>query len=144
MDIPGLISAVCAVLSIIGASFAWWQANLSKKAKQRAEVSEDRAERTLKAFEAMADSMKKPAISALRNGNTVTLINESDVPFRNIRLVNRGEFVRVDFEDGITLAPGQSVKVFVMGAFGAPLPGILSLQADDQPLYGITIPPGVE
>lgn len=61
IEIGSAVSAVAAVLSMVGAVFAWWRSNLSRAAKTEAEDARDRAERDLKATEEQA---KAAAVSA--------------------------------------------------------------------------------
>lgn len=56
-----LIGAACAVLSIGGAGFAWWRANLSKKAKVEAEQARDLAERQTEATARTAHEVQATA-----------------------------------------------------------------------------------
>ena len=45
MDWTDVVGAVCAVLSMCGAGFAWWRANLSKQARREAEEARAASER---------------------------------------------------------------------------------------------------
>lgn len=45
MELSAVISAVCAVLTIVGAAFSWWHSNVSKKARDAAEKADANATR---------------------------------------------------------------------------------------------------
>lgn len=64
IDIGSAVSAVAAVLSMVGAVFAWWRSNLSRAAKTEAEAARERAERDLKATEEQASAARKSAYTA--------------------------------------------------------------------------------
>ncbi|WP_195225917.1 hypothetical protein [Schaalia turicensis] len=69
MDIPAWISAIAALVSLIGAAFSFWWKNLSKEATNEAQVARDRAERQATAAEREAQSnvLRFPATSRQEN-----------------------------------------------------------------------------
>ncbi|NMW64618.1 hypothetical protein HHJ78_03510 [Mobiluncus mulieris] len=141
MDFLDVISVVGSIAAVLGAAFSWWYANLSRKARVEAERSADQAERTVEGIEAIAESLRKPPLEAVWNGSMVTLINRSKLPLEDLELVNRDAFARIDFEDGISLAPGESVDVLIACRFGA-RPAQISVRTGGV-VYGIVIPSGV-
>lgn len=66
MDIPAWISAIAALVSLIGAAFSFWWKNLSKEATNEAQVARDRAERQATAAEREAQSARDQAREAYR------------------------------------------------------------------------------
>lgn len=50
-DVAAWVSAAAAVLAIAGSAFAWWRANLAKRARDAAEQDATRAERAMQAAE---------------------------------------------------------------------------------------------
>lgn len=61
MDAPAWISAVCAVLTLIGAAVSWFRSNVSKQAKAAAERARDEAQRTVEAAEQTAAGVQRLA-----------------------------------------------------------------------------------
>lgn len=57
------VSAVCAVIALLGAGFAWWKANRSRAALREAESARDAAARTLAAVETQATAAQSSAES---------------------------------------------------------------------------------
>lgn len=64
MDIWEAISAICAVLTAIGAVIAWWRSNLSRDAQRQAVKAEGRAEKQAKAAHAQAYEARRKANAA--------------------------------------------------------------------------------
>lgn len=171
VDWAGWAQAGLALVSLIGAGIAWWRSNLSRDAKNQATIeansakeAERRAEAHLLALQELAAATVKQAeaterlpeaISGLankpterlkiehKNGSLYTLRNMSQtVPFSCGQVLNRGQFVRVDLDTPFTLAPGQGIDFFALGAAQLPLPSdlVLDEETSDEPLY-VAIPP---
>ncbi|MFC2556617.1 MAG: hypothetical protein ACFNXV_01780 [Pauljensenia sp.] len=52
-----VVMAVCSVLTIVGAGFSWWYANVSKKARDAAEKADANATRQREAIEKIAEAL---------------------------------------------------------------------------------------
>lgn len=57
MEISAVVSAVCAVLTVVGAAFSWWYSNASKKARVAAEKADANATRQREAIEKIAEAL---------------------------------------------------------------------------------------
>ena len=57
MEMSAVVSAVCAVLTIVGAAFSWWHSNVSKKARDAAEKADANATRQREAIEKIAEAL---------------------------------------------------------------------------------------
>ena len=143
------ISTVMAVLSGIGAAWAWWQANLSGKARERAETAERQACEELRQMQEQTDSLKRlaeafeqqvkqaqgPALKVERGprmNSSLRLVNTSQREVRVEELLNRDAFVRIDgLETPFILAPGEARELLVIGALGKPVPPTLHPRLGD-------------
>ena len=67
MELSAVVSAICAVLTIVGAVFSWWYSNASKKARDAAEKADANATRQREAIEKIAEALNPaPAEHAFR------------------------------------------------------------------------------
>ncbi|MFC2756812.1 hypothetical protein [Propionibacterium acidifaciens] len=143
MSWPDAVSAVCAVLSILGAAFAWWRANLSKKAKTGAETARDEAAAALRAAQETAAALRemaaklpepprftlRPASSSPRNTAWI-LASARDEPQTITEVVNGDKVPMLNgLEAPLTLGPGEPVQ-FQAFAYGAPMPPSLVLRVE--------------
>lgn len=143
------ISTAMAVLSGIGAAWAWWQANLSGKARERAEAAERQACEELRQMQEQTDSLKRlaeafeqqvkqaqgPALKVARGprmNSSPRLVNTSQREVQVEELLNRDAFVRIDgLETPFILAPGEARELRAIGALGKPVPPTLHLRLGD-------------
>lgn len=141
-DVANWISAISAVVSVLGAGFAWWRANLSRKARdeaviarEEAEAARDRAERMTRATESMAEALEGPTLwLEPQNGTLFMLRARKGVQVDE--LLNRAAFVMIDFPSTpFTLNPGQGKQVLCIEVAERPLPPSLHLQVDGQSMH---------
>ena len=127
-DIPSWVSAVCAVLTAIGAALSWWHSSLSKRAQSEAEQARDDAVRKLEAIEQTAAGIQKVAnmleysISAppwqisWRSGETYYLVNAGNIRAEDVHIDADTKQARFDPpEDGPIDA--RSSAVFFFGRY---------------------------
>ena len=140
-----LVSAVMAVLSGIGAAWAWWQANLSGKAEtaerqareelRQMQEQTDSLKRLAEAFERQVKQAQAPILKIERGprmNSSPRLVNISQEEVRVEELLNRDAFVRIDgLETPLTLTPGEARAILVVGASGMPVPPTLCLRLGD-------------
>lgn len=143
MSWPDAVSAVCAVLSIAGAAFAWWRANLSKKAKTGAETARDEAAATLEAAQETAAALRemaaklpepprftlRPASSSPRNAAWI-LASARDEPQTITEVVNGDKVPMFKLEAPLTLGPGEPVEFFGHATLAVPMPPSLVLRVE--------------
>lgn len=152
MDWTDVVGAVCAVLSMCGAGFAWWRANLSRRAKEDAEAATARAEQEAKAAEETALQMRRTAehleqlVSTLAGPRFTLRPTGSDThsplwrltsnrgePQTITDVTNRDEFVRLDFATPVRVEAHQVVELLALGAWGKPRPASIGLTVDGVP-----------
>lgn len=155
------ISGVCAVLSLVGAGFAWWRSNLSAKAKREAEQQAQLATRKVEAAEQQAAAAKCQAdavrgqaaklseqVAELRkmhdllqgpplemfavDKNVWHLTNKRDEPVVIEEIVNEDDFAHFDI-GAMELAPQGATEVSCFEAMGLPLPATLVLRITSRP-----------
>lgn len=141
------ISGVCAVLSLVGAGFAWWRSNLSAKAKREAEQQAQLAARKIEAAEQQAaklseqvaelrkmrDLLQGPPLEMFAIGeNRWHLTNKRDEPVVIEEIVNEDDFVRIRI-GAMELAPYGATEVVALGALSKPLPTTLLLRITSRP-----------
>lgn len=149
-------SAIAAIVSVFFAIVSWYQSLGSKKAKAKAEEAHraalemrDAAVRAAKAAEERARQMEqlvaeeqkqsesqakieshlwKPAFElTLDRGNTYLLSNVTGESVEVLEVANLDEFVRCDQVQQV-FRPGESLRIFMLGASGKPLPSNLELR----------------
>jgi hypothetical protein len=116
MEISAVVSAVCAVLTIVGAAFSWWHSNASKKARDAAEKADANATRQREAIEKIAEALNPaPAEHAFsvewQSKDTFALRNTGTAPVTVNAITNDTEeifAVPLPF----TLNPGSSQRIF--------------------------------
>lgn len=99
MDMPSWISAICAVITVIGAGISWWRSTLSKRAKEASEFARDEARRRLKAVEQTAAGVQQLANAVeeansapppwkvrWQKGDRFELVNTGNVPLSNLQV----------------------------------------------------------
>lgn len=145
-----------AFVSVFFAGISWYQAIGSKKAKKKAEEAHraalemrDAAVRSAKATEERARQMEqitaeqqkqsesqaeiashlwKPAFElTLDSGNTYLLSNTTGESVEVLEVANLDKFVRCDQVQQV-FRPGESLRIFMLGASGKPLPSNLELR----------------
>lgn len=129
------ISAISAALALGFAIWTRYMAEGSKKAREAAELAETRAKEHLAAvtqqaasLEQIAQALSRPNLGAEWVKKNVLLVrNNGEQP---VELVGTETEQILDFEP-VTLAPGRSVRVFVMTAMGMPMPGELVFATPD-------------
>lgn len=74
--------------------------------------------------------------------NSLILRNLQDTPLAIEYVRNRNEFVRLDLQDLVTLAPGRSIRCTVIAAMQRPMPDelVLDIVGEDSPLV-VAFPP---
>ncbi|MFT4156522.1 MAG: hypothetical protein QM630_01115 [Microbacterium sp.] len=142
-----VVSTVCAVLAILGAGWSWLHANKSLKARLAAEVAEERAARTLKAVEAVADALtnqassvgaiadrlREPPLTATWVGGTqIQLRNTTDNELTIREVANPEPFARL-FATPLTIPPRGSVTCRLLVRNGHSHPGDLVLHVEHHP-----------
>ena len=149
-------SLLAAFISAFFAAVSWYQALGSKKAKEKAEEAHqaalemrDAAVRAAKAAEERARQMEqlvaeqqkqsesqakieshlwKPAFElTLDRGNTYLLSNVTGESVEVLEVANLDDFVRCDQVQQV-FRPGESLRIFMLGASGKPLPSNLELR----------------
>lgn len=165
-----VVSTAMAAISAAGGAFAWWRANISKKARAAAEqakeeavAAEQRATETLATIKELSsnaqqqtESLKNVASELKRandpspSGLTLEWGGKNSLVLRNERMTtlqceyvrNRTEFVRIDLDDDFTIDPGHAKEIFVFNAMQLPMPTELILDEVglDEPTT-IPIPP---
>lgn len=130
------IVAVCAVLSIAGASISWWRANLSRKARDAAEQAASHADKTLievcrqtKAQETMAAAMVPDRLVFEHDTGIIwRLRNTTNDEIAIERLENASEFLREPFSLLPVVISGKgATEVTFMAAYGFPVPATMEL-----------------
>ena len=149
-------SAFAAFVSVFFAGVSWYQAIGSKKAKKKAEEAHsaalemrDAAVRSAEAAEEHAQQMEqivaeqqkqsesqtkieshlwRPTFElTLDRGDTYLLSNVTGESVEVLEVANLDEFVRCDQVQQV-FRPGESLRVFMLGASGKPLPSNLELR----------------
>ncbi|MDO4243537.1 MAG: hypothetical protein Q4C85_07240 [Actinomyces sp.] len=96
------------------------------------------SEEAARAASRIAETMTPERLTLQWTGHTkFVLRNNSDAPVSIKKVINRGEFVRLDgVEDGLQIGPRESAQATVVEAWGRPLPAdlILDLDGEDSPL----------
>ena len=150
-------SAIAAIVSVFFAIVSWYQALGSKKAKAKAEEAHraalemrDAAVRAAKAAEERAQQVEqlvaeqqkqsesqgkiashlwRPTFElTLDRGDTYLLSNVTNESVEVLEVANLDEFVRCDQVQQV-FRPGESLCIFMLGAFGKPLPATLALRS---------------
>lgn len=145
------IAAIAAVVSLLGAGFAWWHSNLSTRAKSEAESAREAAQAYLSTVRALAASTDEQAgeisrVRATLEGAPLEVSQESksrwvvanrrSVPVVVVEVVNRDDFMRLTFNTPVTLPPFGSSTITAMGSYGSPVPEdlVLLLEGEAEPL----------
>lgn len=138
-----MVSAICAVLTVIGAGFSWWRSNLSKAALQSADEAKQRildqvaalerqaesAERNLAEMRSIADSLRGPDFTlehVVRSKFALTNRTSEQATIESV--VNRAAFMRIDLPDGQVLEPDEVCQFLVTESGGLPLSPNLELR----------------
>lgn len=157
MDLLGLLSAVAAVVSLVGAGFAWWRSNLSRKAKAAAERAEREASEALAAARLLAESMerqaesmeqlvasiRRPPLSAEHVSNMLfRLNNDTDAEATVEEVVNVDDFLRPPFDAvPFTMPPRGAQEFLVLTAWGHPTPTVATLRTREHGVRHVRLPP---
>ena len=111
-----VVMAACAVLSIVGAVFAWWYSNASKKARDAAEKADANATRQREAIEKIAEALNPaPAEHAFsverQSKDTFVLRNTGTAPVTVNAITNDTEgLFAVAYP--FTLDPGCGQRIY--------------------------------
>jgi hypothetical protein len=146
------IVAACAVLSLGGAAFSWWRANVSGKARDESKASATRADETLAeirrqtlALEGLvAAAQPDPLVFEHENGILWRLRNTTDQEIAIERIENAQEFGRAPFDDflPVVIQPRDAIKVTLLAGWGLPVPATMELQLRGEPgTLRVPIPP---
>lgn len=110
-----VVSAVCAVITVIGAALSWWQSNASKKAREAAERADANATRQREAVERIAEALNpdppEVAFAVEWQGKTMfNLRNTGTIPVTVNAITNDAEGIFV-VELPFTLNPGMKQRI---------------------------------
>lgn len=158
MSVYEWVSVICTLLSMAGAGFAWWSANKSKSAREKARAEAEqakadaaRADESLRAareavaqLKALVEAATPPPLAVLPlKGNWFRLKNQSGAPITITGLANGDELPGLDFfECPRTLEGGESVRFRVVSRLSHGLPGstlALYVQGRDR-VFHVDIP----
>lgn len=149
-------SAIAAIVSVFFAIVSWYQSLGSKKAKAKAEEAHraalemrDAAVRAAKAAEERARQMEQLVAEQQKqsesqakieshlwrptfeltpySGDTYLLSNVTNESVEVLEVANLDDFVRCDQVQQV-FRPGESLRIFMLGASGKPLPSNLELR----------------
>ncbi len=139
------ISAGAALLSLLGAGFAWWREHLSREAKKAAEAARDHATSTLTAIERLATeseaqsaSLRKVAAGLERPILTLTRVGErrwelsSREPVTIEEFVNSPEIRGFGLDTPLTLSPNVPATFTARPTLGSPTPPALIVKLADR------------
>lgn len=140
MELSAVVSAVCAVLTVVGAAFSWWYSNASKKARVAAEKADANATRQREAIEKIAEALnpapEEHAFSVeWQSKETFVLRNTGTAPVTVNAITNdTEELFTVQFP--FTLAPGAGQRIYEAPVFtsGHVDELVLDIAGSDMPM----------
>mgnify|MGYP000942538639 CR=1 FL=1 len=109
-----VVSAVCAVVTVIGAAF-WWRSNASKKAREAAERADADATKQIEAVERIAEALNPdpPEVAFAvewQGAGVFVLRNKGTIPVTVNAVTNDAEGIFV-VEFPFTLNPGVKQRI---------------------------------
>lgn len=148
MDVSAVISAVCAVLSVLGAGFAWWWERFSriaqaeaKAARKRAKRDRKRAEEHLRSIERLADYVRGPRIIAKPRGeDEVVFQNRTEETLVGLRLLNGTDLFGRGLPEQFDLRPFELVNCMALESLSTSLPACAHFSDAEGREYFVELP----
>lgn len=158
------VSASCAVISLAGGGFAYWQAHLSKKARQDASKAESRAESHVQSARDLVEAARAKATAAedtatslrgLERSARRPMLEATHLRRMMYRLTNTGDssitiedivspegLPRMPFELPCTIDAGRSIEALIAGSSATGPISALELRVEGRDeLIEVAIPP---
>lgn len=133
------VAALAAVVSVLGAAFAWWRANLSRSSKESAEAAEAAIRERLTAIREQAEAMRRlaevaegpPLVIEKCGGPTWILWNTFRRSVTVTDILNLHQIaIQRNLSTPFTLHHGQGHDFLAATAHGYPLPSALTVRVE--------------